>query len=71
MLWLDAVAVLTITGQGPNAAFILGSVSTTDGFLEVVAVAATSPWQSLYGAGLSSHECSHWPAAKEVLMGII
>lgn len=48
------------------------SVGTRDAFSpEALAVAAASPWQSLHGAGLSSHEYFHWPAAKEVLMGII
>ena len=43
-----------------------------DGFSqEVLDVAAAGPWQSLCRAGLGSRGCFHWPAAKEVLMGII
>jgi len=38
---------------------------------EVVAVATVSSWQSLHSTGLNSYECFYWPAAKEVLMGII
>ena len=62
----------SINGYGARAQhrlYWVWSIGTRDDFSqEVVAVGAASPWQSLRRAGLSSCECFHWQAAKEVLV---